>query len=82
MYYLPDPGNGNKPSVTLTAFAISFVAILGFSIAFAVGRVDKEPGQLMELFWACAALYLGRRVSFNGKTYSGKDEPNESEPNE
>lgn len=72
--YLPDPANADKKSVTLTGLVISFVLVIGFSIAFITGKVDKEPGPLMELLWTCAALYLGRRLSFNGKSFGGTED--------
>jgi hypothetical protein len=70
--YLPDPKDG-KPSVSLTMLAISFVAVLGFSIA-SVLEYSKEPGPLMELFYATAALYFSRRVQIGAKTFSSKKE--------
>lgn len=72
--YLPDPANENKKSVTLTGLVISFVLVVGFAIAFVLGKVDKEPGPLMELLWTCAALYLGRRLSFNGKSFGNTED--------
>jgi hypothetical protein len=75
--YLPDPKDG-KPSVSLTMLGISFVTVLGFSIS-SVLEYTKEPGPLMELFYATAALYFGRRVSIGGKLFSGKEKGTQSE---
>jgi len=57
--YLKDPKN-NKPSVSLTAFAISFILFAGLSVAASLGYV-KDTSSLAELFYACSALYFGRR---------------------
>lgn len=72
MYYFPDP-NTNKKSVSLTIMLVSFVILLGFAIASSLEYV-KNVDALMDIFYACAALYFGRRVSFNGKFFSGKEE--------
>ena len=71
MYLLDSKG---EKSVTLTGLIISFVLVIGFAIAWITGKVDREPGPLMELLWTFAALYLGRRLNFNGKMFSGKEE--------
>jgi hypothetical protein len=79
MLYFSDPKN-SKPSVSLTAFIITFVIVLGFGIANALGYVEKEPGPLMELFYASAALYFGRRVSLGQKQIlNEKDKESKSE---
>lgn len=70
--YLPDPKDG-KPSVSLTMLAVTFVTVLGFSIA-SVLEYAKEPGPLMELFYAAAALYFSRRVQIGSKTFSSTKE--------
>lgn len=73
--YLKDPST-DKPSVSLTFLVTSFVLVVGFSLA-SLFDYSKAPEPLMELFYACAALYFGRRVSINNKTYSSKDQPGE-----
>ena len=69
--YLKDPKTGEQ-SVTLTFTIISFILLTGFSISSVLGY-SEEPGPLMELFYASAALYFGRRFNVNGKTFSGKE---------
>lgn len=69
--YLTDPITKEK-SVTLTFAVVSFLFVLGFAVANAL-EYSKEPGALMDLFYACAALYFGRRVNLNGKIFSGND---------
>jgi hypothetical protein len=72
MLYLKDPKDGTQ-SVTLTFLVIAFVLVVGFSIATCLGHA-KDADPLMQLFYACAALYFGRRVSIGNKTF-GKDAP-------
>lgn len=71
MLYLVDPTNGQK-SVSLTIMMVSFVTLLGFAIASVLEYV-KNVDPLLDIFYACAALYFGRRVSINGKLFSGKE---------
>lgn len=73
--YLIDPKDG-KQSVTLTFMVVTFILVTGFSIAVALEQT-KGIGPLMDLFYACSALYFGRRVTINNKTFSGKEEPSE-----
>jgi len=63
MRYAIDPKDG-KESVSLTLLWITFILILGFSIASNLEYV-QEPTVLKELFYSCLALYFGRRVSFD-----------------
>lgn len=70
--FIKDPKTG-EPSVSLTFLMISFLLAAGFSIASVLDQ-SKNPGPLMELFYACAALYFGRRVNIGGKNFSGKEE--------
>lgn len=76
--YLTDPKDGKK-SVTLTFLVVSFVIFLGFACAGSLEYV-KNVNSLSELFYACAALYFGRRVKVGTKSFemSGeeKDESN------
>ena len=73
--YLKDPKDGTA-SVTLTFLVVSFVLVVGFSVAAVLGHTkDTEP--LMQLFYACSALYFGRRVTIGNKTYSNKETPSE-----
>lgn len=73
--YLKDPKDG-KESVTLTFMVVSYILVTGFSVAVALEQ-SKTAGPLMELFYACAALYFGRRVTVNGKSFSGKEKASE-----
>jgi hypothetical protein len=75
MTYLEDPKD-KKPSVSLTMMLLSFLILLGFCISSTLGYT-KDPDALKELFYACAALYFGRRVSINNKSFSGKEKPSE-----
>lgn len=70
--YLVDPKDG-KQSITLTFLVISFLLLAGFSSASALGYA-KDPGALTELFYACAALYFGRRVKVGTKTFNVSSE--------
>lgn len=70
--YLKDPTT-QLPSVSLTLLGISFIVVLGFSVATALEYV-KDPGPLTELFYACAALYFGRRVQVGTKNFSSDKE--------
>ena len=76
--YLTDPKTGEK-SVTLTFLVVSFLLFSGFAAASALGHV-KDVNSLSELFYACAALYFGRRVKVGTKTFEmnqgKKDESN------
>lgn len=73
--YLIDPKDG-KQSVTLTFMVVSYILVTGFSVAVTLEKVPAA-GPLMELFYACSALYFGRRVSFGNKVFSGKEESKE-----
>lgn len=72
MFYFNDPKT-KEPSVSLSFVLIAFIVVLFGSVANVLGYVEKEPGPLMELFYATAALYFGRRVSMNNKIFSGKE---------
>ena len=77
--YLVDPKDG-KQSITLTFLVVSFVLFAGFSGAEALGHAENA-GSFAELFYACAALYFGRRVKVGSKAFSvsseGQDSSNE-----
>lgn len=73
MPYLKDPKDG-KQSVTLTFLVLAFLLVSGFSVSKVLGH-SGDPDPLMQLFYACAALYFGRRVTLGNKTF-GKDETN------
>jgi len=68
--YLVDPKT-DKKSVSLTFLVIAFVLLVGFTIAEAL-ELTKLPGSFSELFYACAALYFGRRVQIGSKTFSSE----------
>lgn len=66
--YLTDPKT-NQKSVTLTFLVISFMLLVGFSAAGALDYVTNI-NSLSELFYACSALYFGRRVEVGNKTFN------------
>lgn len=71
--YLNDPKDGN-PSVSLTMTIATWLVALGFAVNLAVqGNVD----QLMNLFYATAALYFGRRMTPGNNTPTNKETPSE-----
>jgi hypothetical protein len=57
--YLKDPKD-DKPSVSLTMTMATGITALGFCINVALSG-DLDP--LMNLFYATAALYFGRRIT-------------------
>lgn len=57
--WLLDPKT-SKRSVSLTMLTVSFVSIIGCAFAHVLGKLDST-GPLLELFYACSALYFGRR---------------------
>ena len=73
--YLKDPTT-NKPSVSLTFLVSSFLLVVGFSIA-SMFDYGNAPEPLMDLFYACAALYFGRRVNIGAKSFSTSNEKEE-----
>jgi len=66
--YLIDPKN-NKKSVSLTFLVITFFLLIVASI-FQTMDAIKSVGYFPELFYACAALYFGRRVQVGSKMFS------------
>ncbi len=73
--YFKDPKD-DKPSVSLTLMATTYLPLLGMAIKFAVaGNVDP----LTNLFYATAALYFGRRVTMNTKNVE-VEKGNEKDP--
>lgn len=72
--YLTDPKD-DKPSVSLSLLAVTFLPLLGFSIKMAInGNIDP----LTSLFYTCTALYFGRRLTIGTKTFSSnKETPSE-----
>ena len=62
-----------QPSVSLTFALTSFILATGFSIGEALGQV-KAAAPLMELFYACAALYFGRRLQIGTKIFKSEKE--------
>ncbi len=70
--YLVDPKNG-KQSITLTFLVISFILFAGFAAATSLGYAESV-GSFSELFYACAALYFGRRVKVGTKAFSVSQE--------
>ena len=70
--YLIDPKSETK-SVSLTFLVIAFFLFIGFSGAVALGYAENS-GAFAELFYACAALYFGRRVKVGTKTFSVNSE--------
>lgn len=70
--YLVDPKT-NKKSVSLTFLVITFLLYTGFSVGKALEYVN-QIGSLAELFYACAALYFGRRVKVGTKAFEMSQE--------
>ena len=62
--WLKDPKT-NEASVSLTLLAASFILLVIASVANIMGKVESTAS-LLELFYACAGLYFGRRFSFKG----------------
>lgn len=73
--YSKDPKTG-EPSVSLTVLWVSIVYLITMGVLQAMGKVDAT-GSAMEFFGISSALYFGRRVNLNGKTYS-EDEKEET----
>ena len=67
--WITDPKTGQK-SVSLSLMIVSFCSIIGCSFAKVTGNLEST-GPLLELFYATAALYFGRR--FKGKGEIGED---------
>ena len=65
--WLTDPKTKDK-SVSLTLMVVSFVVLLGASTLH-LSHITENTSSLLELFYATAGLYLGRK--FTGK--SGND---------
>ncbi len=66
--YLKDPKD-DKPSVSLTLLGVTFLPLLGIAVKLAIaGNVDP----LTNLFYACTALYFGRRVTLTNKNQESK----------
>ena len=74
--WLIDPSTG-KPSVSLTLLIISFMALV-IASGLHLKQLTNNTSSLLELFYACASLYFGRRLSFsNGSSktdLNGKEE--------
>lgn len=68
--WIADPKTGER-SVTLTLLAVSFLALVVAS-ALQVAGVVNNISSLMELFLTTSASYLGRRINFNGKSFSAE----------
>lgn len=68
--YLTDPKT-NKKSVSLTFLVASFILFSGFAAASCLGYV-KDVNSLSELFYACAALYFGRRFDIKSKSLKSR----------
>lgn len=69
--YFIDPKT-DKESVSLTLMMASFLILVVLSTLKALEHVDSV-GAFQELFYATAALYFGRRVQVNGKSFSSGD---------
>lgn len=58
--FIIDPKD-KMPSVSLTLLVVSFVVLLGASTLH-LSKLTENTSSLTELFYACAALYFGRKV--------------------
>ena len=62
-----------EPSVSLTLLVLSsliFVVTMGLEMF----DVIQKTSMTFEFFGSSAALYFGRRISFNGKNFSSEKE--------
>lgn len=73
MLYLKDPKD-DTPSVSLTLTMATWGTALGFCINTAI-QGNTDP--LMNLFYATAALYFGRRITPAPKAPDVKEETSE-----
>jgi len=73
MKWLIDPKT-NQGSVSLTLLSVSFL-ILGVLVCLEATEVVKTTSAANELFFACSAMYCGRRFQFkNSKGETNIDE--------
>jgi hypothetical protein len=73
MKWLIDPKT-NQGSVSLTLLSVSFL-ILGVLVCLEATEVVKNTSAANELFFACSAMYFGRRFQFkNSKGETNIDE--------
>ena len=55
-----------EPSVSLTMLLVTFIVVLVAAGLDMAGKV-KSTSVVTELFYACTALYFGRRFNIGGK---------------
>lgn len=67
-FWIEDPKT-KDPSVSLTLAVFCTVIIVGVGFLNIYGKVGSL-GPFENMFWSSWALYLGRRISVNGKSYS------------
>jgi hypothetical protein len=76
--WVKDPKN-KMPSVTLSLLLVSFTSLL-IASTFHISGVTQNTSSLLELFYATSAMYLGRRFTFAGKSFSADN--NDSSPSQ
>lgn len=64
----PNKAPGVK-SVSLTLSVLMTIITTTLGIAQALGKI-QSLGPFLEMFWSSWALYLGRRLNINGKSFS------------
>jgi len=72
MFWVADPKD-NNPSVSLTLLLLSFTGLTVLSVLQTTGHVTST-GAFLELFYSTSALYFGRRLKFNNKSFDGRQE--------
>jgi hypothetical protein len=60
-----------SPSVSLTILVVTFLLVAGATVLHMLGKVSHTSA-VVELFYSAAALYFGRRMSINGKSFSSE----------
>lgn len=71
--FIKDPKT-QKSSVSLTLVIVSFTLVIVGIIGKWGGKFQIDVGQSLNLFYACSALYWGRKFSSGDKTIEAKEE--------
>ena len=71
--FFKDPGTG-KSSVSLTLLIISFNLVILGIIGKWGGLLNVNIEQSLNLFYACSALYFGRKISSGNSTLEIKND--------
>lgn len=73
--WVEDPET-KKPSVSLTNFCLSVLFLLVVGSLQVAGKIH-DTGLSVEYFGLSCALYFGRKLNLNGKTYEATPEKDE-----